>query len=236
VHTIFWLSFPAVLGKATGSSSHHTAAEGGRHFTAYDRAPRVPKATGGLTKQPQEVKAASPTTAEASSQKFTTAEAPLQKPRCIVVDDDDIVQEAITYTIRKTNMFDVHALGATFDDQLIMEDVIMGARSPLDKAELSPPHDPVEVVVIDWHLALPPPWPPHAQAQRPDGKAAIPADGIDLADRLRARGYVGKIILHTGESCSKVDEIQRTSSALDAVIEKGTPLNFRTDFLLATCS
>ena len=35
-------------------------------------------------------------------------------------------------------MFDVHAMGATFDDQLIMEDVIMGARSPLDKAELCP--------------------------------------------------------------------------------------------------
>jgi len=48
--------------------------------------------------------------------------------------------------------------------------------------------------------------------------------------RLRARGFGGKIIIHTGESRSSLEELRR-SPLVDEVIEKGSGRRFKAQFL-----
>jgi len=48
--------------------------------------------------------------------------------------------------------------------------------------------------------------------------------------RLRARGFGGKIIIHTGESLSSLEELRR-SPLVDEVIEKGSGRRFKAQFL-----
>ena len=159
------------------------------------------------------------------------------RPVCIVVDDDDLVQEVVLMQIESLGTFEAHALGATVEEQACIEDIIMGARPELARspdalvpALLANARAPAAVAVIDLHLSLPPPWPAHLQGQRADGKPLVPEDGIDLATRLRTRGFRGKIILHTAESLASLEEI-RLSTVIDEVIEKGSALHFKQQFV-----
>ena len=81
-----------------------------------------------------------------------------------------------------------------------------------------------EVVVVDIHLTLPPPCPAHLQEPREDGASKIAVDGVDLAKRLRARGFIGKIILHSADSLAVLEGYRKSCTAIDLVVEKGSNL------------
>ena len=154
-----------------------------------------------------------------------------KRPACVVVDDDDLVQMAVAMQIESIGAHEVQALGATLEEQLRMEDVIMGVRRAEDlDVELPLPHTPAEVAVIDLNLSLPPPWPPHLQAQRADGRPLLPEDGLDLARRLRARGFEGKLFLHTAESRDSLEALRRQHIEIDDVFEKSSALRFKQEF------
>ena len=154
------------------------------------------------------------------------------RPYCIVVDDDDMVSDVILHMIDSTGLYETAAFGATLEGQEHMENIILGIHSRLDPAVLlPPPHRSAAIAVIDMHLALPPPWPAHLLTPRADGSLVLPKDGVELAERLRARGFLGKIILHSGESLAFLEELRQSCTAIDAVIEKGNASEFKKDFL-----
>ena len=55
-------------------------------------------------------------------------------------------------------------------------------------------------------------------------------DGLELASRLRERGFAGIIILHTAESAHRLDEIRKGNPAIDSFIEKGNARRFKQQF------
>ena len=85
--------------------------------------------------------------------------------------------------------------------------------------------------MIDLNLTLPPLAVPAnvRQAQRADGTPAIPENGFVLAQRLRARGYLGKVILHSGDTLASLQKLA-SHTAVDAYIEKGSASQFREKF------
>jgi len=166
-----------------------------------------------------------------------SAAAPPSEPEgkriCIVVDDSPMVLEMLRFHILQIGLHEVYTLGSTFEEQSHVEDVIMGLRDPLKPAfKLPPPHTPVEVAVLDLRLALAQPCPPHLKGLRDDGKSVLPVHGIDLALRLRSRGFAGTVILHTAESPAALEEIQQNLIVEGAfhVIQKGSVLGFKMEF------
>lgn len=144
------------------------------------------------------------------------------RPVCIVVDDDDLVSEVVVYAINRMGRFEVATLGSDFDEQEHVEEVLLGMRSHRDHAlTLPPPYVQAAAAVIDMHLGLLPDPPPHLATPMADGTPRLAVDGIDLARRLRARGYEGKIILHSAESLTKLEEYRNGCEAIDDVVEKG---------------
>jgi len=256
VHTVFRLRVPAWLDSASPVSVAHPLSEcglsecDGRRGQADEwrgnhRASSSSIAKSSIASRTRTRRACSPG-AEApkqqqqkqQQQKQQQAEAPKQQqtttttnPTCILVDDDEVVQLVVSKQIERHGAYGVYALGTTLEEQQHMEDVIMGVRDPtnVDGAPLSPPHVPCAVAVLDLNLALSPPWHARFLGTRADGSSIIPKDGLDLAERLRARGYVGKIILHSAESLATLDEL-RQHAAIDDVIEKGSALHFKERF------
>lgn len=94
---------------------------------------------------------------------------------------------------------------------------------------MEPPHVPAAMVVLDLNLRLPLPWPVQYQEELSDGAPVIPMDGVDLAQRLRTRNYVGTTILHSAESLAELKKLEQ-NPAIDQVIEKGSAANFKARF------
>ena len=159
--------------------------------------------------------------------------APAPKPLCIVVDDDKLVMEVMLLQIESLGTHETVGLGLTLEQQHRMEDVIMGARSARCLEELlPPPHVPAAVAIIDLNFELPhgPEW----LAAREDGRPMLPEDGLDLAARLRLRGFTGIIILHTGETAQRLEQIRQQHNTIDLFIEKGSALRFKREFAQIT--
>jgi hypothetical protein len=155
--------------------------------------------------------------------------APAPKPLCVVVDDDALVQQVMLLQIESLGTHETEGLGLTLEQQHRMEDVIMGVRSARCLEELlPPPHVPAAVAILDLHFELPhgPEW----RAAREDGRPMLPEDGLDLAERLRLRGFTGIIILHTGETAQRLEQIRRQNNTIDLFIEKGSAMRFKREF------
>ena len=159
--------------------------------------------------------------------------APAPKPLCVVVDDDALVQQVMLLQIESLGTHETVGLGLTLEQQHRMEDVIMGVRSARCLEELlPPPHVPAAVAILDLHFELPhgPEW----RAAREDGRPMLPEDGLDLAERLRLRGFTGIIILHTGETAQRLEQIRQQNITIDLFIEKGSAMRFKREFAQIT--
>lgn len=62
----------------------------------------------------------------------------------------------------------------------------------------------------------------------------LPEDGLDLAERLRLRGFTGIIILHTGETAQRLEQIRQQNNTIDLFIEKGSAIRFKREFAQIT--
>jgi len=135
---------------------------------------------------------------------------PSQPPVVAALDDDDLARHVLSTCLECTLGCDMRrsrAVGKTLDEQLAFVDFALGLLDA-DMQPVSSPLPPVDAVILDQNINL---------------DHSPPIFGSDVAAQLRKRGFKGAVIILTGESEQKLDELRLTSLA-EAVLEKGSSL------------
>lgn len=140
---------------------------------------------------------------------------------CVGVDDDPVMLVLLEATFEQLGAARSRVLGETTAEQLQAVDTILGVAVGATLGASPEGPDSITVAVLDQNL--------HNQEHLP------PLLGTDIAAQLRARGFAGLIVLHTGASAHDV-RVLEASPGVDAVIAKGVgkPLPAQLQQLLNT--
>jgi CheY-like chemotaxis protein len=167
----------------------------------------------GVPTEPREPNGLTPVGADtqcARSPTLADARAGAARPsalRCLGVDDDPFMQDMLQLAFLAFEPLVQHTMGATAEEQRAVEDVALG-RVDIALAPCAPAGAPYDVVVLDQCLDC------HAAASR---------TGVEIAANLRARGFAGLIVLHTGLDDEAIERV-RAEPSLDLVVRKGQDL------------